>query len=243
MEDRFKNFSIFKFLLFNFIVGSLLWQFHSIDSTSTSTIGMTSVIVYLSYFIYREKMTPAEFFGTISTNWSLWKSIILLILPLAILESSINPLLLSLIDHYRPYSHVPISTQVDIDVQRPLLMFNKIFLLPLQTEFFRGIIIQKFTFKYTIPYTIVLSTVIVSIFSLSPISGMLVGLVAALIYVKTKNLSNVIVFHSLIKVTVEVIDFFNVGVYPEFIVPYSFMILISFILIVYYVHINWPSNN
>lgn len=246
MNDGFKKFSLIKFLLFNFIIFVLIvssYRTNAVGIGVMSVLPSLFVIVYLSLFLYRENIIPAKFIGTFTTDWILWKSVVLLMLPLLIIDFSANQLFLSLLNHYRPDSHMSMVTQNNIDTQRSLLVFANIFLLPLQTELLRGILIRNFLLKYSVSRTIFFSTIIISIFTLSPLSGTLIGLASALIYIKTKALSNTILFHVLINMIIEIIAFFKLSADPNLVLLYSFMILISFMPLAYYFYRTWPSTH
>lgn len=228
-DDRFETFNITKYAILNLIAVYLTSSRGSLGSYGINVnLFCTFVIAFLSAYLYKINVEPSKFIGTPTREWKLWRTLILLVLPIGIVDFSTSKLIM-----------MPVITS---DHKALLWFFSGVVLMPLQTELFRGILIRKFLLKYSVRKTIVLSLVIVSVFSLSPLTGTLIGCVATLVYLKTNSIMNAVVFHMLVKFSVGVIALLKINIPSEAISTYVILSGMSCIAVLHYMYINWPSR-
>lgn len=232
MDRCFKEFSLLKFSIFWISISFLslfLAKSHDITQIPYS-IGMV-VLIYLSSVLYKNGIVPGDLIGNFPKEWDYWKSIIPLVVLLAIFDIAINQI--------KTYTLIKDSVVIQY-AQSPKFLLVNILILPIQIELLRGILIKKLSLTYNASHTIIFSSVIVSFFSLSPLTGTMIGLVAALLYSKTGTISSLIIFHLLINVIVQ--TFTNYDFTRNSLITYILLVVFSCTAISYYIYKEWPKS-
>ncbi len=233
-------------------------------------INLAAIVIsvyWLFILFYEIRLSGLDFNKNISYKSGInWKLILIIVVIDAAFSRGFNGLTLYNLSFIFPkYVEEYINKKAFTNIPELLCLgVSAIFLAPLLEEvFFRGIVLQKWGIKWGLKAGILSSSLFFALyhFRFDIISLFIAGILWSILYLKTRNLMNSILCHSLYnsyvvlfksvnyfsKSAVKKSTFMSIRDYQDLMQPLLgqlvFLVAISAPLLIYFIYKNFPKNN